>query len=563
MKKRILIALGVVVVIAAVAVGLLLSHTIMFFKHGVVMGGAQEVTLQIEPEELGKLEQLSSLKKANLSATGGFDQINAWGEAHPDIEVTCTAVLPSDVPVDKGAQVADLTGYSPDAAVQLAQQTLKYATDIKAVKIDSSKWTAEQMSAFREACPNIALRGDSQIGPLNVQLDASEVDLSSASPQELAEFAPFASGMANLKTVNIGDEEGHAKLAGASAIKQANPNATVNYTFTSFGKRFNINDTTLDFRQVPMNDNGAEVRELMASMPWVTYLDMDQCGIDDETMAGIRNDFPNTEVVWRVWFGPGYTCRTDETRIFASNESLGSLSPENDQALKYCNKVKYLDLGHNSDLQDIWFVSYMPDLEVFICILGGITDISPLADCPHLEFLEIFSNSVSDLSPLANCHELKHLNCCNNPGISDISCLYDIDLERFWCGYPNSVPQEQFDQYQALHPNCTLRTSVSNPHEDYRGDNPRYLLLREQIGYDGLRFSTPENDPLYAPIDETSSSSATSTTTDTTTTGTTATEDSASTATATPTTTTTGSGETSSKGAGVTISETGMPVISI
>ena len=342
-----------------------------------------------------------------------------------------------------------------------------------------------------------------EAGSITVAADATEADLSTASVNDLETFASHAGELTKLTTLNLGMEEGHTKLHAASAIKQANPNANINYVFSAFGKQINLNDTTLDFRRCPMTDGGAEVRDILTNMPWVTYLDLDTCGLDDETCASIRDDFPNTEVVWRVWFGGGiYTVRTDTERIFASNEALGSLSPENDQSLKYCTKVKYLDLGHNGALQDIWFVSYMPDLEVFICILGGITDISPLANCPHLEFLEIFSNYIDDISPLANCHELKHLNASNNPGLSDITCLYDIDLERFWCGYPNSVPEEQFETYQSLHPNCTVRTMLSNPHEDYRGDNPRYLLLREQIGYDNLEFSTPENDPLWeGPID--------------------------------------------------------------
>ena len=506
MKKGILIAVGVVAVVAVVLVGLVASQTVIFFRHGMVFSGSKEVTLAVEPDELPKLDSLRSMEKLKVTSSDGYDQIQAWAQSHPNITVEFVASLPSNVPVDQSSEVADLTGLDQNAAIELAKSSLAHSTNIKGIKIDAASWTPESLAALRQACPNIPLVGSYKVGNIAVELDATNIDLQSATVDELEAFAPLVGGMGNLQTINVGEEQGgHTKLHAVSVMRQANPNVAISYAFYAYGKRFDYNEPTLDFRHWPVTDGGTEVREVLSLMPHVTYLDLDTCGLDDETCAAIRNDFPNTEVVWRVWFGPGYTVRTDEERIFASNEALGSLSPENDQALKYCNKVKYLDLGHNSDLRDIWFVSYMPDLEVFICILGGITDISPLADCPHLEFLEIFSNSVSDLSPLANCHELKHLNCCNNPGISDISCLYDIDLERFWCGYPNSVPQEQFDQYQALHPNCTLRTSVSNPHEDFRGDNPRYLLLREQIGYDGLRFSTPENDPLWeGPLEGTS-----------------------------------------------------------
>ena len=498
MKKRAIVIAGIVVAVIVVCVALVASGTVVVFRHGLALASAEDLSMGLEPDELTKLDSFTSLKHVTVKGGDSLDQIDAWAVAHPQLSVDYEVDLPAGVSYDRATQVADLTSMDQAAAVELARTTLHYASNVKGVKIDAPSWSPESLAAFREACPQISMVGSYQTGSINVPLDATDVDLTQATVEELETFAPLVGGMTNVTNINLGEEEGHAKLHAASVMKQSNPNVIVNYVFGAFGKRINLNDTTLDFRRCPMTDGGAEVRDIMNNMPWVTFLDLDTCGLDDETCASIRDDYPNAQVVWRIWFGGGiYTVRTDTERIFASNEGLGSLSPENDQGLKYCNKVKYLDLGHNANLQDIWFVSYMPDLEVFICILGNITDISPLANCPHLEFLEIFSNYVSDLSPLANCHELKHLNASNNPGISDITCLYDIDLERFWCGYPNSVPQEQFDTYQELHPNCVVRTVLSNPHEDYRWGNPRYELLRQQIGYDNLDFSTPEHDPLW------------------------------------------------------------------
>ncbi len=532
MKKRVLIIVGIVLALVAVIVAALFAMRVVTpFKHGIVVTQSKEISLALDPDELGKLDELPALERVNVKGSGDFEQISAWAAAHPNVAVTYEVQLPAGVPFDSATQVADLTSMDQESAVNLARNSLHYASNIKGVKIDAPTWTAESLAAFREAAPQIAFVGSYKVGALDVALDASTLDLSTVMAADLEAFAPLVGGMTNLTSINLGEElDGHTKLHAASVMKQSNPNADVLYAFNAFGKRIDIHDTTLDFRRCPMVDGGVEVREILGNMPWVTYLDLDTCGLDDETCASIRDDFPNTQVVWRIWFGGGiYTVRTDVERIFASNEGLGSLSPENDQGLKYCTKVKYLDLGHNADLQDIWFVSYMPDLEVFICILGNITDISPLANCPHLEFLEIFSNYVDDISALANCHELKHLNASNNPGLSDITCLYDIDLERFWCGYPNSVPEEQFARYQELHPNCVVRTNLSNPHEDYRWGNPRYELLRKQIGYDNLDFSTPEHDPLWEgpielPAQTTTTGTGGATTTNGTTANTTATE---------------------------------------
>lgn len=45
---------------------------------------------------------------------------------------------------------------------------------------------------------------------------------------------------------------------------------------------------------------------------------MDSCGVSDEEMAAIRDDFPDVNVVWRIWFGTGYSVRTDVEKILAS-----------------------------------------------------------------------------------------------------------------------------------------------------------------------------------------------------------------------------------------------------
>jgi len=407
----------------------------------------------------------------------------------------------AQVSIDDKTKTADLTGRDAQEAITLAKDLVADA-NVEAVKIDAGDWTSEQLVELHEACPDFTIVGTHVAGSMDVALDATELDVSDASPEDLESLSTFCSCLTKLETLNAGSEEGHVKLASLAKIKQACPDVKLSYTFSAHDKNFDINETRLDFRRVPMDDNGDEVRELLGLMPWVKYVDMDSCGVDDEHMAALRDDFPEVEVVWRVWFGTNYTVRTDATKILASAPGLGGLlSPENTQSLKYCTKMKYLDIGHNGTLQDISFVSYMPDLEVFICMMGHITDISPLADCKHLEFLEIFTNDITDLTPLSGLTELRHLNASNNPNLSDISPVYELHgLERFWCGHYNSVPQEQFDRFCELNPNCQVNFTCFDPHEDWRWGTERYALLQEQLGYLTYDYQIPENDPLYEPV---------------------------------------------------------------
>ena len=188
----------------------------------------------------------------------------------------------------------------------------------------------------------------------------------------------------------------------------------------------------------------------------------------------------------------------------------GMLTKENTQSLKYCTKVKYLDLGHNLDLDDISFVSYMPDLEVLIAALNFVEDFSPVEDCPKLEYVEAFTSRLHDLTPFANLQNLRHLNIGYNFAVTDISPLYGLkNLERLWIGEHDPVPPEQIAKFRELHPNCIVNDTTPDPTEEYwrfaeHGDemgnqryDPRYELLREQMGYSEEAYAYNWLDPLY------------------------------------------------------------------
>jgi hypothetical protein len=227
-------------------------------------------------------------------------------------------------------------------------------------------------------------------------------------------------------------------------------------------------------------------------------------------MARLRDSLPDTEVIWRVNFGSGYTVRTDVERILASMPGQGGeLAHNNVKNLMYCTKVKYLDLGHNNYLDTIEFCRYMPDLEVLIVGMTFVEDFSPIADCPKLEYVEAMTSRLHDLTPFANLHNLRHLNICYNFAVTDISPLYGLDLERLWIGQHDPVPPEQIAHFRELHPNCVVNDTTPDPTEEYwrfadHADadgyqmyDPRYELLRQQFGYSEEPYPFYWTDPMY------------------------------------------------------------------
>ena len=297
------------------------------------------------------------------------------------------------------------------------------------------------------------------------------------------------------------------------------PQVQFRYAFTLYGKSFDLQSEVMDLNHITMDDEGALVKKIALCMPRLSFLDMDFCEVSDEAMADIRDALPGTEVVWRIFFGEGrhgYSVRTNVTTILASNpDKAGTLEPEQSKSLMYCTKVRFLDLGHNKMLSDISFVSYMPDLEVAILGIGGVQDISPLANCTKLEYLELQTTRVTDLRPLSGLKNLRHLNLCWNFCLTDITPLYELtELERLWLGKFDPVPPEQIEEMQRRAPNCEINTKTEDPSgggwrftgNDNGGHgilHPRYALLYEQFNYGAQQaaYSYWNNDPLYAPHD--------------------------------------------------------------
>ena len=338
------------------------------------------------------------------------------------------------------------------------------------------------------------------------------LDLSALTDSAVSDTLQALAYLPKLSDIQLGSERSDLSWDSVRAVEEACPNASVSYTFQLYGKEFSTADTTINLSHVPVDDNGAQVKQAMACMPDLVSVDMDSCGVSNEDMAAIRDAYPDVKVVWRVWFGENYSVRTDVERILASQPSRGGmLDSSNSEALKYCTEVKYIDVGHNETLDDISFVSYMPKLEVAILAMGCWSDATPLASCTELEYLEMQTTLCTDLSPLSGLKNLRHLNVAYIADLEDISPLYSLtELERLWVGSYNKVPHEQIEQMRAAAPNCEVNDTVYvDPtggrwrYVDYNDAayvfilHPRYEKLREQFGYTDADFSFSWNDPLY------------------------------------------------------------------
>ena len=348
------------------------------------------------------------------------------------------------------------------------------------------------------------------VGGQTLSAATESLDLTQATPEEIDRLITVLPALTGLQSLELGTAAADSPAVSwdqLQAVKEAAPAVSMNGEVLLNGYRFSLSDEVLNLSHMSFSDDGKLALQIASCMPNLRILDMDSCGVPDESMAAIRDSLPGVKVIWRVFFGDAYSTRTDVERLMVSNPDRGyvPLTSEVMKGLYYCTDVKYLDLGHLSYLDDVGYASKMPDLEVLIIAMTAIKDISALADCPKLNYLELQSCGAVDLSPLSGLKQLKDLNICYDFALRDIRPIYDLDLDRLWIGCLTPIPQDQIQEYQSRHPNCWINTTTENPtEEEWRilEDGvaaPRYFQLYDEFLYANfpMCYAYNENDPYF------------------------------------------------------------------
>ena len=437
-------------------------------------------------------------------------------EPEPTSEPT-TVTMPDGTIVDKAAESLDLSSYT-DEDIPAILSLLSEFSGLKTIDVGSDdNISADNFIAITDAVPDAAYTYSFKLLGHKISTADKEIDIKgidSAEAQTLAAILPY---MPKLENVSVGDENtSPIDWDVFATITAAAPDVEYDYSFTLYGEKFNTSDEEIDLRKIPVDDGCAAIRKVLPCMTKCTYVDMDNCmeatDENNEIMAKLRDDFPDKGIVWRVYFSWNYSCRTDVETILCSLTAdlygdWGLTDEESVKPLSYCNKVKYLDIGHNNKLETISFVANMPDLEILIIYHSAVTDLSPLENCKKLRYLEIGMCPVESLEPLSGLTELTDLQMGKTTTITDIRPLYHLDkLERLWIGTMPRVSDEQIAEFCVLHPDCEVNTTDDEVDYTWRYKSlapneywPQYAEIRSIFNYgenaQGQNFSG--FDPYY------------------------------------------------------------------
>ena len=398
--------------------------------------------------------------------------------------------------LDREIETLDLTtmDYNLDTLVSVAPEL----QNVKTLELGCTTLDIAQVAQLSGVFPNADVNYTVAFNGQNLPKDTTSLDMSAMPIGQSAELARAVALLPLLQSIDFVDEKGKCvfdleTISQLDAIRLAAPYAKLEVNFQLFGKKVSSTDTEIKYYNTPIGNDG--VKQLRAVLPYLTscsYFLLDDCGIDNEVLAQLRSDFPQTKIVWRVWLCTPSSGMKNSYSYLTDTQLIRTLKVRdfNCQVLAYCNEVKYVDFGHNPFVSDFTFLGSMPELEVAIIALTSCGDLTPLANCPKLEYLEVFTSNVTDLSPLANCKELKHLNI-SNLAITDLTPLEGLTkLERLRIVMCDQISKEQIQQLQELLPDCQFLTAGWDPTGNgWRKDKngvmiPRYRLLRQQMRYD-------------------------------------------------------------------------------
>lgn len=449
---------------------------------------AENLTMVVTYETVGQLENYKNLKTLDATGSTCYPALEVYARNHPEVLVSYTVSL-GNVEVPHGIEEISLNAQDTD--FETLSTNLQYLKDTKRLVLPKTNLTAEELDTLAQKYPDLEISYTLGLAGKEYTADTTQVDLSALASSDVLAAAETLGRMPELTKVEFMSADGKSNLSleDVQVLANAAPQASFHYTFTLFGSTISTDDEQVSFKNLSLTEEDIPaLRAALGAMTDCKAFILENCGLSNEQMAEIRAEFPRTELVWRIQFGK-YSAMTNVETIRA----VYNVFDDTSEALKYCWRTKYMDIGHNETLTDLSFVGYMPDLEILIASGCAVKELTGFENCKKLEFLELaYCYKLENIDALAGCENLKNLNICYSK-ISSLTALDGLPLEQFMCKQTRVGAAEQ-KVFKEIHPNCVTNFYGKEP---YAGAGWRYVdngktyteiykKVREVFGYDDM-----------------------------------------------------------------------------
>lgn len=443
------------------------------------------VTTLTEADAELLLEYFPNLKKLDATGVHDYELLESLQSKLPACEIIYEVSVGGKT---FAPDTTELVLENGDYDLDTLKENLPHLPDVTNITLKKPELSLEELEALKAEFEAIEFYCTVEIGGVEYDMETTELDLSDLTSSDVDAVCDKLAMLPGLTNVELMDAAGNSQLTKEDVKKlmDAAPDAVFNYTFDFFGITLSTSDTEVHIKNKTIGDKNVD--EIRLALDLLTNCDrfvMEYCGMSDEVMAELRDEYRGqTKVVWRVNYGGGGSL-TDVEVIRCTFD----LSNSNCKALKYCEDVRFMDLGHNDvyTLMDCSYIAYMPNLECVILSSASVSDLSAFENCKKLKFLELtFCGLVTDISPLKNCESLTMLNI-SYTGVTDLSPLDDLDMELLCAkNYSyNRVSEEDQARFAELHPDCWAQYVGEQPYgpgwrytEDGKDFLPYYKLMR-------------------------------------------------------------------------------------
>ena len=362
---------------------------------------------------------------------------------------------------------------------------------LKEVSIGDNKISNLELKSLQEKYTQISFDGTTYIDFYGEKLHSNDEELDLRNKELDDKLLDYLKDFTNIKKIKLDYEK--IDYDDLLAIIKEYPNTELEFNITINGEKYNSNVERIDFTN-KTNLDYKELEKKFMVLPKLKYVDLSFSNLSNEQCDSLNKKIENAEIVWTVHFGGTkvWYVRTDAEAFSTAVAyyTFTQLTSEDIQVLKYCTKLKALDLGHQQ-IHDLSVIGELTELRVLILVDNGLTDITPLKNLKHLHYLELFFNKITDLSPIEDLDELIDLNIGYNRQLTNVDTILKYPkLERLWAP-GTKISEDGFNKLRSTYPNVKLVTEGTESVCCGWRTHPRYYEMRDMFNknYYGDEFA--------------------------------------------------------------------------
>lgn len=482
------------------------------FQGGKVSSDVQQLTItRVESEDIRMLKAyFPKLQTVDASGCTDYPMLALLARELKDCQVSYQVDLggtSADPNLD--AMVLEQGSY----AFETLLENLKYLPRLRTLHFPTSDLSGQEQDLLKKAYPQLEVTSTVEILGKEYDSVTTKLDLSAMKSADVETVSSKLALLPQLQEVELmGSSGSYLLLTDVQKLKNAAPEVSFHYSCDFYGVTVSTTDTevtlkNLSVKAMPETGIAGEIRAMLDIMDncqrivveGLSQYDKIWTRISGAELAEIREEYRDkTSVVWRVYFGANGSSLTDAEVLRA----VYGLTDDNSGDMRYLEKVRYMDIGHNEFLDYCDFVEGMVSLEAVIISGAPIKSLEPFRACKELKFLEMAEcRYITDLSPLQDCTKLEMLNISQSE-IDDISPIMDMELTHLNT-VANDVPEEMVEAYIAKFPNCWTVTKGNHYGEGWRYNTdgtllPWYAKLDAEYHYISQQ-NIPNNIGWYLP----------------------------------------------------------------